>query len=261
MVRKLLSDKKYKVSDTDIEHFVNYWKSYFMNSEDVKIQIVQGEDIKKWYWKKYYHQLSYNSSLGKSCMASKECQDFFDIYIKNPEVCQMIIMLDENEQLITRALLWTDEGGQKIVDRIYYMNPHLEKLLIKWVRKNIPDAIIYGEDFFAGNAPKETKIKLKEWKFKHYPYLDTFSTLNWKTGQLTANRLLFHPEFHKVPILTISTTDGGFRLILSSAWCWSETMKDFLHKDLAYWDKEKRDYLPIKGIQKIGKIIKKYLDF
>jgi hypothetical protein len=38
-------------------------------------------------------------------------------------------------------------------------------------------------------------------------------------------------------------------------------MKDFLHKDLAYWDKEKRDYLPIKGIQKIGKIIKKYLDF
>jgi hypothetical protein len=265
MVRKLLSDKKYKVSDTDIEHFVNYWKSYFMNSEDVKIQIVQGEDIKKWYWKKYYHQLSYNSSLGKSCMASKECQDFFDIYIKNPEVCQMIIMLDENEQLITRALLWTDEGGQKIVDRIYYMNPHLEKLLIKWVRKNIPDAIIYGEDFFAGNAPKETKIKLKEWKFKHYPYLDTFSTLNWKTGQLTADRWNSGWNnlelLNKVPILTISTTDGGFRLILSSAWCWSETMKDFLHKDLAYWDKEKRDYLPIKGIQKIGKIIKKYLDF
>jgi len=261
MVRKLLSDKKYKVSDTDIEHFVNYWKSYFMNPEDVKIQIVQGEDIKKWYWKKYYHPHSANSPLGKSCMASKECQDFFDIYIKNPEVCQMIIMLDENEQLITRALLWTDEKGQKIVDRIYYMNPHLVKLLVKWIRKNIPDAIIYGEDFFAGNAPKGIKIKLKEWKFKHYPYLDTFSTLNWKTGQLTADRWNSGWNDNKIPILTISTTDGGFRLTRSSAWCWSETMKDFLHKDLAYWDKEKRDFLPIKGIQKMGRLIKKYLDF
>lgn len=223
-----------------------------MTSDNLKIQIVQGEDIRKWYWKKYYHPLSVNSSLGKSCMAGKECQDFFNIYVENPEVCQLIIMLDEKDQLICRALLWTDEKGRKIVDRIYYMNLHLERSLINWVKKNIPDATIYGEDT---RIFSERSIQLKKWKFDKYPYLDTFSTLNWRTGELSDDW-----KDNTDPMLTLSSVNGSFRLNRSSSWVWSNKMNDFLHKHLAYWNAVENDFLPITGIRKVGKIIKKWMD-
>ena len=261
IIRKLLHKNNLEVGDKDIEIFVNYWKSFFMNPEDVKFRIVSEEEIRKWYFKGNYHPLSKKSPLYKSCMAKGECQKYFDIYCQNPEVCQMIIMLDEEDKLMARALIWTTKEGKKIVDRIYYMNPHLEKHLIKWIKEVEPEALIYNEDFFAGNAPKGTLIQLKKWKFKKYPYLDTFSILNWQTGELSSDRYDRIWNETAVPLLSLTSTTGEFRVLNSNFWKWSKSENDFLQDNLCYWNSEKGDYLPLKGFSKVKRVIKNWLDF
>lgn len=259
LVKKLLEDKGFKVSDSDIEHFFKYWKSHFTKPDDYNIRIVSGEDIRKWYDESNYHTLSQSSSLGRSCMAKSDCQPYFDIYVQNPEVCQMIILTDKEDKLLARALLWTDVKGNKIVDRIYYVNTYLQQVLTKWAHKNIPGVSVYLEDYNQGGDPTGKPIKLKKWKFDQYPYLDTFQHLNWSTGQLTPS-YTNKWNYNDTPVLALTSTSGGYRLA-SNGFVWSEKLKDYLKKDLAYWDKDEGSYLPLKGLKKIGKIIKKYLDF
>lgn len=255
VIRKILVQKRIEFDDKDIEDFVNYWKSHFLPEGKLKVEIVSGDKIQYWYHKKNYHPLSDKSTLGKSCMAYTKCQPFLDIYTKNPEVCQMIIMLDSEDKLVARALLWTDKLGEKLVDRIYYMNQSIENKMVKWIRKNIPNASIYGEDFYQGGAPKKFVIQLKEWKFKKYPYLDSFNKLNWKNGELAAQDIWFGP-----PVIALWYTDGDSRLI-SIGYVYSEHLNDFLDKSAAYWDNDLRSWMPLKGWEKVKSKIKNWMNF
>ena len=47
------------------------------------------------------------------------CKDYFNIYIENPDVCQLLIFTDPNDKLLGRALLWKLEDGSNYMDRIY----------------------------------------------------------------------------------------------------------------------------------------------
>lgn len=47
--------------------------------------------------------MSIFQTLGKSCMSHKECQSFLDIYVENPEVCQMLIHLDKEGKLLSKV--------------------------------------------------------------------------------------------------------------------------------------------------------------
>lgn len=171
----------------------------------------------------------------------------------------MIILTDKEDRLLARALLWTDVKGNKIVDRIYYVNTYLQQVLTKWAYKNIPGVSVYLEDYNSGGDPTGKPIKLKKWKFEQYPYLDTFTHLNWSTGELSPS-FTNKWNYNNTPVLALNSTSGGFRLV-SNGFVWSEKLKDYLKKDMAYWDKDEESYLPLKGFQKIGKLIKKWTDF
>jgi hypothetical protein len=254
VIRKILSRKKIKFDDKDLENFVNHWKAYFIPENKLKIEIVSGDKIKYWYNGKNYHPSSDKSTLGKSCMSSADCRSYFDIYTKNPEVCQMIIMTDNEDKLVARALLWTDKLGNKISDRIYYISQSIEKKMIKWIRQNIPNVLIYGEDFYNGGAPKNFIIKLKEWKFKKYPYLDSFSRLNWRTGELSSK-----DNWNDI-VISLCHADGRFHPI-SHRYIYSEYLKDFLKKDECYWDNDIQSYMPLKGWEKVKSKIKSFKNF
>jgi hypothetical protein len=188
-VGKILKD----ISPKEVENFSSLYKT-FASKKDVEFKIVSGDDILK-----YYHHENYfnqRGSLGNSCMKSNSCQEYFDIYTKNPMI-SMLVMLAPNEKLLGRALLW-QIGDEKIMDRIYTIqdDTHLHHMT-KWATDN---GYIYKayqkwqtcQTFSDGKNEFERKlsIKIDSWNHDSYPYLDSFKWLDVKTGILTN----FKPE-------------------------------------------------------------------
>lgn len=180
------------IAEKDVEIFAKLYKSV-LTSTKFKFEIVEGEDIKK-----YYHYPTYFSgsgSLGNSCMKYDNCQKYMSLYTLNPDVLKMIIMVDpiasknNNPCLMGRALLW-HFGDNKIMDRIYTIND--EDLQFHFKKWAIENGYIYKSEQkwnntlqFDRDGVKEVskfEFKLNNFLFDRYPYMDTFKFLNRKTG-------------------------------------------------------------------------------
>lgn len=239
-VKQLLGDK---VNDREIEIFVNTWKAYFSKKPNIKI--VSGEDIRYWYHHKNYNEFSEYNSLGKSCMSHNECQKYLDIYVKNPEVCSMIIMLDDDNKLVARAILWETTNKKQIVDRIYYTHEWNINKIMSWVSENLPESI---------STPKNTKINLNEWKFKYYPYMDTMKYLNYNTGVLS-NSTNTDYAFGG-PIIKLTETQGGY--FMEYNWVLIVDEDIFVQMADAVFDKDNYVWVRKKGfIQKFKSFFSK----
>lgn len=183
----------FNISDRDIEKFVNIYKSYFIRTGEFKI--VEGDEILKWYLEDNYHQIDMNQfgPLWNSCMRQKERNKFMSLYAKNDSI-KMLILLDEDQKLLARAILWEnaqdDDGNYyKIMDRIYTIYDHDVILFKEWARKN---GYLHKTDQSSRSERYITKynadepislalnlsVKLENHVLSYYPYLDTFKFYN-----------------------------------------------------------------------------------
>jgi len=81
-----------------------------------KLEIVKGEDILKWYSSS--HNQEGAGSLNRSCMLNQ--QERLNLYADNPDKISMLIMLNDDNKLIGRALIWkVDKPALIYMDRIY----------------------------------------------------------------------------------------------------------------------------------------------
>jgi hypothetical protein len=199
-----------------IEDFVNKYKTQMKlrNNTLSRFEIVKGEDIRKYYLVDNYFKKT--GSLGGSCMKHKSCQPYFDMYVDNPEKVSMIILrleegyvedyVDEDtgeivqlpvdDKITGRALLWTDNKGRKIVDRIYVNDTADIEFFKEFANKN---GFLYKKDQdFNEDTPlmlngvqlsKEESIitvQLHEnVDYDEYPYMDTLKYYVIRTGILT----------------------------------------------------------------------------
>jgi hypothetical protein len=177
-------------------------------------KVVDADDIKK-----YYHYSTYvmdengdtRGSLGASCMKHDQCQKLFKLYTKNTDQVKMLVMLDENEKLIGRALLWNLESN-KIMDRIYTkLDEDYAFHFKKWATKN--DYLYKSEQNWNNTLFFENlNIKRKELYLefniginpRKYPYMDTFKFVNLESGRLYN----YIPE--NVNVKTLVCSDGGY---------------------------------------------------
>ena len=124
--KKIFKDNNISTSDATIEKFSNAYKATFDFdfNLDQKMDLVSGEDIRKWYLVTNYSEVK--GQLGNSCMRHGTSQDFLDIYVKNPEVCNLLIMYsDQSKTKVSgRALIWKDMSGEFIMDRVYTVNDY-----------------------------------------------------------------------------------------------------------------------------------------
>jgi len=182
-VGKLFSN----ISFFEVERFSNLFRAYSQKKE-FDFEIVKGEEINKWYLDDNYDSMS--GSLGISCMRYAQCQSYFDFYSKNSQV-SMLIMKSKSGKLMGRALLWNFDEN-KIMDRIYtifdeefqyffkqwaYENGYIHKSKQNWSNTLQFDT---NSDKFVEH---KFKIKLENFNFHFYPYLDTFKWLD-KDGYL-----------------------------------------------------------------------------
>ncbi len=208
-IRALLTSAKIKFTDKEIEEFVNRWKSTVDRINDIffNFEVVNGEDIVKWYDYKSYE--SESGQLGNSCMKSVE-DNYFDIYVNNPSIIQMVIYRSpENRNKIRgRALLWKI-GDKFFMDRIYTTLDSDMDLFRQYSRKNgwyyklynqsSPELICISSDGSKVDLGSQD-IKLISGEYDNYPYMDTMKYYVPTTG-IISNK-------SKKNCLVLESTDG-----------------------------------------------------
>jgi hypothetical protein len=172
-------------TDAQIEDFVNELKAIQDNLKE-KIELVSGDEIEKWYKSKNCYP---GGTLERSCMVNK---DFFDIYTKNPESVNLLIM-KSGDKIVARALVWKIKstepklGFTYYMDRVYTVKDHQEKVMIAfaekqgWAYRVLNNVFIYqGKKYDS----VKMSVKIKKLNYEKYPYMDTFSRYDYVTGLL-----------------------------------------------------------------------------
>lgn len=200
-VLKELGKDTIKLSSSDIEEFVNSFKSkydYIKRNAKKNIKIVSGKEITHYYNEKNYAKK--HGQLAYSCMRYEECENLFSIYETNKTI-NLAVMLDDNEKVLGRALLFELVNGQKFMDRIYTSDDSDVLVFIEWAKENKflfkekQNSSSYTRVMSPLNNYKEgidTRLNVKVNKYNitykklyTFPYLDTLKYLYWKEGILS----------------------------------------------------------------------------
>lgn len=184
-----------KPSDKEIEEFVNAFKASKIDTTR-EFKLVKGDDIAKYYHEdKYFNRTS--GVLGGSCM-SDEGKKMFKIYTKNPKKVKLLILVDGDDKIHGRALVWKldkyPKGGSKyFMDRIY-TNSDSDMIKFKkfakekgWMYKyrnnsHIDDNVIF---YYNGDVVHGVVEVELDGDFKRYPFIDTMCFLNKKMTRLS----------------------------------------------------------------------------
>lgn len=236
VLKKLFSDQlHYSLEDFSIKFLSIVDKPVF------RLELIKGSDISKYYnYKNYYIQ---NGNLGHSCMSHSPSK-YFDIYVKNEDSINMLVMLNEDDKVMGRALVWNGDGF-RLMDRIYVCNDIYEIYFRQWAKENG----VYQKQFNNFKSPlhvitpndesicKEFVINLNESKFDSYPYLDTFKWLDLKENKIYN----YKPSFINDDFVTITDSMGGhlhkdffgFDDITKEIYCYSEIVYiDYMDKNI-----------------------------
>ena len=216
-----------EINDSDIEKFVNELTAelkLLRSSPDSKIEIVKGKEIKKWYDSDNYQSTS--GQLGSSCMSGKLCQLYFDIYTENSDTISLLILKNEGDKLVGRALLWKLENGKYFMDRVYCSTEYDEKIFTKYANENGYYYRNNGNNnyihlYLNCEEKKEDFDKLvvsvPNCDFDNYPYLDTLKFLDlsndvlvYSNGKYAWDRELRDTEGKWTEYYEENETDYGY---------------------------------------------------
>jgi len=217
---KKLFDDRYQDSGKrgyDIESFINQYKSSYniINIKDNLFEIVEGDDIIKWYYIGNYYNLEHDSPLHSSCMAGDECEDYLEFYSKNSDKVKMLILYSDNNKktIVGRALLWyLTEPNRVFMDRIYYIMEHQIEIFKhyatknEWLYKDVQN--YYNTKIIDGKTQKSINTDnfyIKNMKSnRYYPYLDTLKYYYQDEKLLSMNYI----EDKKEEPISLRETDG-----------------------------------------------------
>lgn len=183
---KIESGHGSKIDDVIIDELSKKIHTYLLNGKfeedsnkmEMVLEEVTGDDIIFWYNEKNYVDKEKFSdsegSLHSSCMRYDSCSSYFDIYTMNPDQVSLLVYYDDNDKkLFGRAIIWTNEDGDRVMDTIYSANTTTRNLFKEYREKNCK-----------GNF---NNINLDYIEFDEYPYLDTFNYVNIDTNNVSKN--------------------------------------------------------------------------
>jgi hypothetical protein len=195
-----------KFSDSEIESFVNQWKSI---EESSKFIIWKGPQIKDAYRSNnYFFSENSSNSLMNSCMNDE--LDLVSFYGFCP-TAKILILLNDEDEILGRALFWVDSEGRTIMDRVYYV---FDKDYFKFINYAKENGWYYKKNNRSGGSTfvkdgKESTIQSKVripdvFKFSNdgFPYMDTFY---YAQGEWAMNYEPSEGEYYK-----LTDTEGGY---------------------------------------------------
>lgn len=194
VIRKILSDNDIldAFSEREMEVAGNLIRAEMFFEDN--FVIVEGEDIRKYYYEGSYSDGDIGSLKG-SCMRKRKSTFFCDVYV---DFAKMVILPDVRnpEKIVGRAILWPAEytsEGVPILDRIYGSESTQRQFIRyakskKWWYKQ--SQTHSSQTRFVNtkgeNIEKDIHLVLDSSITKLYifwPYMDTFCWVNKKTGK------------------------------------------------------------------------------
>jgi len=168
----------------EIELFVNEFKAHMdMLLGNIKLRLVEGEDIRFWYNQQNYDKKA-GGTLNNSCMRGEGNQKQMDLYVDNPEVCKLAILVNTDNKLVSRALVWTTDKGI-FMDRVYYTNDHIANAYYEYAKKQ--GWMSKHKDAGIRCTVRLTGSGAKKKKYNALPYLDTFRRYDQRDYTLKNN--------------------------------------------------------------------------
>ena len=257
LVKSILNSNKIEVSDKSLEAFGNKFKALaqLAINGDSSISVVKGTKIKYWYdGDRYAGKSRMKGTLNKSCMRHEDCQDYFDIYVYNPDVVQMIIKTNSSDELEARALLWKTTTGYYL-DRVYFTEEIYDELINNWA------AIKFGPmPSYSRQVPK-MEIELKPHEMPDlFPYMDTFCYYYRDSSEVVAKAKLMNydeSDIDRSRLWYIQSTEGEAELqdtyyssfqdenIPRARAVWSTQYDSWLSDDYAVYSELLSDFLPV----------------
>jgi hypothetical protein len=233
----------------ELEEFVQLYKKHFSTTFDL-LDIVKGNDIKKWYDCKNYNNPDDSTELTQSCMAATYKNEFMDFYAVNDDKVSMLILYsdDTKKKIDARAILWKPDiinnkkntNGELFLDRIYFNRQEHKNIMEKYAdvkgwyyRKNgiynPHTKDIENVKFYLNNMKISPSHKM--------PYADTLDIFDPKTNTLTND----YQNCNNYGCLC--STQGNLNELT-----WFDKYNKFYHaNDLVYaHDKGGHDYIPIE---------------
>lgn len=178
-------------------------KRLFDENFDSKLVLLSGEDIRKYYRNENY--IPGKGSLHESCMRHSKCSNYMDIYVNNPDVCQMLVFMEDNK-ISMRALIWKLSNGQTYMDRIYSASYSDAKIFIDYAKKN---NWWYFDSALTNNSKlKDLEVNLENSKFDYYPYMDTFIHISIPNKKISRNTDNLSSEIRR-----LRSQEGGWTTI------------------------------------------------
>jgi len=181
-----------KINNELPQYFIESFSNFYKNEIDNlivgnKFKIVNGEDLLK-----YFHYSNYQSNSGtlsSSCMRHSESQKLLEFYSQND--INLLILVNNSNKILGRALLWDTIEGYKIMDRIYTVDDSIIYSFFDWAKNNNyyrkKNNNWYDTINFISPDNKNVELKLSVKIKKNtniYPYIDTFKWYNVKKNIL-----------------------------------------------------------------------------
>ena len=239
-VRHIFTDIiKAPLLDSQIELFVNSYKSVFDSKDKELIEVVDGEEIRNCYLYSNYSEIK--GQLGNSCMRYDRCQSYLDIYVKNPEVCKLLVLRDNKGKVKGRALLWTLSNGKRYIDRMYTIDDSDKNIFKNWGDKN-------GITKHYDNTNNvDGVVHLKNLDFNKYPYMDTFVFYDDQNGILSDEpmkgslKLQSTEGSYESNDGQVQDIDGDWIDEEDARWC--DDVEGWVYYESAYWLEYKEIYV------------------
>lgn len=175
------------LTDKDFEIFANLIKSQDISAIG-DFKMVSGEDIRYWYDGNRYARNT--GSLYNSCMRYEQCQPYFDIYVHNPEVCRMLVLVNKGA-LYGRALVWSLGDNKFYMDRIYGNDMVIEGFKDYareqgWIHRYYNTYNHERQLVVDGKVvDKQITLQLQQYRFNSYPYMDTMKYFDPVKGTIS----------------------------------------------------------------------------
>lgn len=205
------------LDNNELEEFVNQYKATYDSLNNIKLELIDGEEIRHWYSENNYDNKM--GQLGNSCMRQAEKSYFFDIYVNNPDVCKLLILRSDNDdsKIKGRALIWKLSDGSYYQDRVYTNNESDRMVFENWARDK--DMKYYWND-----SGDDMTVQLGNYTYQKYPYMDTFVAYNPDTKQLKNDEDLWPGQGYYL----LQNTNGGFR---HDEVVWSDYDQEYIDRD------------------------------
>lgn len=147
---------------------------------------------------------AYNYEVGGDSCMTGDCSHYTRVYANNPERVGLLVHRPKSGGRSARALIWTNDKGEKLVDRVYGGNAFASRMFKKYAEEN---GALFHETWDDSHRFK-VKVKLPDNGF--FPYMDTLEYASLCDDGEHAWLYSYSPTLKSGKyIYTLRCTDGG----------------------------------------------------